>query len=476
MPMNTDRRPTAKFPHRLAALACLVLASCTSLPSVGPAYRIPAFTLPTAWRSATPPPAEPATLRNWWQQLDDGELDRLIARALAANSDLQQAEARLRQARAARSQAVGALFPSLAASTGANRQHAPESTSTLYDAGFDASWEIDLFGGRRRGLEAATADTAAVAARLENTRVSLLAEVAQNYIELRSYQQRLAIARDNLETQGETTRLAEWRLQAGLGRSSDVEQAIASREQTRASLPDLEIGLAAAGNRLAVLTGELPGTLATTLAKPAPLPDVPADLATGIPAEVLTRRPDLIAAERQLAAETARTGQKLAARFPSLTLNASFGWQAYSLGALGGSDTLLRTLAGSLAATLFDGGRLRAAVDAQQAVAEEALAAYRGSVLGAIEEVENALFAHAAARDRLAARRLAADAARNAALLSRQLYESGLADFRDVLDSERTRLSAEDNLALAEASQLSSLVKLYKALGGGWDNTATDTP
>lgn len=335
MPMNTDRRPTAKFPHRLAALACLVLASCTSLPSVGPAYRIPAFTLPTAWRSATPPPAEPATLRNWWQQLDDGELDRLIARALAANSDLQQAEARLRQARATRSQAVGALFPSLAASTGANRQHAPESTSTLYDAGFDASWEIDLFGGRR---------------------------------------------------------------------------------------------------------------------------------------------PDLIAAERQLAAETARTGQKLAARFPSLTLNASFGWQAYSLGALGGSDTLLRTLAGSLAATLFDGGRLRAAVDAQQAVAEEALAAYRGSVLGAIEEVENALFAHAAARDRLAARRLAADAARNAALLSRQLYESGLADFRDVLDSERTRLSAEDNLALAEASQLSSLVKLYKALGGGWDNTATDTP
>lgn len=471
----TNHSTAPSFSRGLAALACAVLASCTSLPSIGPAYRVPPFSLPTAWQSA-PPAAndEQTTLRTWWQQLDDAELDRLIARTLAANHDLKQAEARLRQARAARSQAVGAFFPSLTASTGANRQRTADSTQTLYDAGFDATWEIDLFGGTRRGLEAADADTATVAAQLENTRISLLAEVAQNYVELRSYQQRLAIARDNLETQSETAQIAEWRLQAGLGGSSDVEQAISSREQTRASLPDLEIGLAAARNRLAVLSGEMPGTHAAALAQAAPLPDVPADLATGIPAQVLTRRPDLIAAERKLAAETARTGQKLAARFPSLTLNASFGWQAYSLAALGGSDTLLRALGGTLAATLFDGGRLRAAVDAQQAVQEEALAAYEGSVLTAIEEVENALFAHAAARDRLAARRLAASAARNAALLSRQLYESGLSDFRDVLDTERTRLSAEDNLALAEATQLSSLIKLYKALGGGWNNTGTE--
>lgn len=464
-----------RFSRGLAALACAALASCTSLPSIGPAYRVPPFSLPIAWQSA-PPTAndEQTTLRTWWQQLDDAELDRLISRTLAANHDLKQAEARLRQARAARSQAVGAFFPSLTAGTGANRQRTADNTQTLYDAGFDATWEIDLFGGTRRGLEAADADAATVAAQLENTRISLLAEVAQNYVELRSYQQRLAIARDNLETQSETAQIAEWRLQAGLGGSSDVEQAISSREQTRASLPDLEIGLAAARNRLAVLSGDLPGTLAAALAQAVPLPDVPADLATGIPAQVLTRRPDLIAAERKLAAETARTGQKLAARFPSLTLNASFGWQAYSLAALGGSDTLLRVLGGTLAATLFDGGRLRAAVDVQQAVQEEALAAYEGSVLTAIEEVENALFAHAAARDRLAARRLAASAARNAALLSRQLYESGLSDFRDVLDTERTRLSAEDNLALAEATQLSSLIKLYKALGGGWNNTGTE--
>ena len=191
-----------------------------------------------------------------------------------------------------------------------------------------------------------------------------------------------------------------------------------------------------------------------------------ATLGAGIPADVLRQRPDLMAAERTLAAETARVGQKLAARYPSLSLGGSFGWQAYSFAALGGSDTLLRAVSGTLAATLFDGGKLRSAVEIQNAVQEQALISYEASVLGALEEVENGLTAYAAAR-------AAAGAARNAAALTRDLYQSGLADFQKVLETERTRLTTEDNLATAEATVLTSLIKLYKALGGGWEQSAT---
>lgn len=478
------RRPgPAVLPFFIAAL----LGGCSLLPSVGPDYQLPKLSLPTQWLASqlspqpsaveTPPPTASAQrLADWWQQLGDPELDSLIKQALADNLDLKLAQARLRQARAARSQAVSGYFPTLSASTGAQRSRAGSAPeNTLYDAGFDASWEIDLFGGTRRAVEAAKADLEASQATADNTRVSLIAEVAQNYIDLRNNQQRLGIARDNLATQSETLQIVEWRNQAGLTDSSNVEQARTNREQTRAGIPDIEIALAAAENRLSTLLGRHPGALHEQLAEARPLPAAPAEIASGIPADVLRQRPDLIASERTLAAETARVGQKMAERFPSLSLGGSFGWQAYSFGAQGGSDTLLRALSGSLAATLFDGGRLRSAVAIQDAVQEQALIAYENSVLNALEEVENALTAFARAEERRVARREAAQAARNAAELSRRMYESGLADFQQVLDTERTRLTAEDALASAEASRLSSLVKLYKALGGGWNKTTEDT-
>lgn len=460
-------------------LAVMLLGGCSQLPSVGPDYQLPTLAVPAGWTATLPAPAEQAPdLARWWQQLDDPLLDRLVGEALAGSLDLRLARSRLRQARAAREQSMSGFFPTLTASTAASRSKNAQVVSavperTLYDAGFDASWEIDLFGGTRRAVEAATAGQAATAANLENARVSLVAEVAQNYVDVRSYQRRLAIARDNLASQSETLQITEWRNQAGLASSSDVEQARTNREQTRAGIPDLEVGLSAAENRLAVLLGRQPGALHAELLDPRPLPTVKAAIGAGIPADVLRQRPDLIAAERTLAAETARVGQKLAARFPSLALSGSFGWQAYSFAALGGSDTLLRTLGGSLAATLFDGGKLRSAVDIQSAVQEEALISYEASVLVALEEVENALVAYAASRERVDARRQAAESARNAAQLSRSLYESGLADFQKVLETERTRLTAEDSLATAEATVLSSLIKLYKALGGGWEQPAT---
>lgn len=459
------------------ALVALALAGCGALPAVGPDYQPPTAELPARWSSGSD--AAPADAARWWQRFGDTDLDRLVDRALAGNLDLKLAAARLRQARASRAQTAGAYFPTITGGLSASRSHtasAIQSSSgrTLYDAGFDASWEIDLFGGTRRAVEAADADLDARRADAEAARVSLVAEVVQNYIDLRSDQQRLAIARANLATQDETLQIVEWRERAGLANRSEVEQARTNREQTRAGMPDLETAIAGALNRLDVLLGQPPGTLRDELAAARPLPAVGPEVAAGIPADVLRRRPDLVAAERTLAAETARVGQVMAQRFPALSLSAAFGWQAYRLGDLGAAGSGTRSLAGSLAATLFDGGRLRAAVAVQDAVQEQALISYRNSVLTAHEEVENALADHAAARERLAARQAAADAAREAARLSRRLYESGLADFQKVLDTERTRLSAEDNLALAEASRLSSVVKLYKALGGGW--TSKENP
>lgn len=457
----------------LLIICAASLSGCTQLPSLGPNFRSPDLQLPERWANAPATGSASAHLSDWWRQFGDAQLDALIDEALQGSLDLQLAQARLRQARALREQAIGGFFPTLSASTGASDNRSspavsPLSTPTVYDAGFDASWEIDVFGGTRRALEAATAEQEASAASLDQARVSLVAEVARNYVELRSYQRRLQIALDNLASQSETLQITDWRYQAGLAAASDVEQARTSREQTRASLPDLEVGIGNAENRLAVLLGLNPGTLHQRLAAPAPLPALPDSVAAGIPADVMRQRPDLIAAERKLAAETARVGQKLAQRFPSLKLGGSFGWQAYSFAALGGADTLARGASATLAATLFDGGRLRAAVEVQSAIQEQALIEYRSSVITALEEVENALKAYAAGRDRVDARRAAAVAARNAAQLARQMYQSGLADFQKVLETERTRLSTEDNLASAEAGMRLQLIALYKALGGGW--------
>lgn len=470
------------FYHALLAVTSLLLESCAQLLSpVGPNYIPPKPALPSNW--SLPKLKEPiglalAPTRNlttWWRQFGDSQLNKLVDAALADSLDLKLAQAKLRQARISRDQALGGLMPSLSASTSVmNDKNSAaispmSSDQTMYDLGFDAKWEIDVFGGIQRGIEAATAEQEASEANFNNVRVSLVAEVARNYVELRAYQRRLAIARDNLASQSETLQLTQWRYEAGLTNSSDVEQAKTNQAQTRASIPDMEIAQAAAENRLAVLLGKNPGALHSQLARPVALPDLPASVGMGIPADVLRQRPDLVAAERKLAAETARIGQRLAKRFPNLNLNASFGWQAYSFGALGSSYAIARAMSGTLAAMLFDGDQLKNAVAIQNAVQQQALFSYQSNVLTVLEEVENALIAYAAGRERVDARLAAANAARNAADLSRNLYQAGLTDFQKVLDTDRTRLLAEDNLAVAEAGMRTNLIKLYKALGGGWN-------
>ncbi len=473
--------PPSRLGRVIVALALLAVG-CARLPSrADPDYPATRVAIPATWSAtgtASEPIAATTDLVTWWRRLGDPPLDRLIAEAMVAAPDLKSAQARLRQARAGRDLANANLLPSLGASASATRSRTGteaggDGTShRLYAAGFDASWEPSIFGGLRDGASAAAADAAASAATLESTRVSLAAEVALNYVSLRAYQQRLAIARANAESQAETLRITEWRQQAGLATTLEVEQARTNLEQSRASVPSLEVGRAEAEHALAFLTGQAPGALHTALRDAKPLPMAPDDIATGIPADTLRQRPDVHAAELTLRAEIARTAEQRAARYPSLTLTGSLGWKAFSVAALGGGDALARSLAGGLAGTLFDGGRIRARVEAQDAVREQALVAYEKSILTALRDVENALVAYAAGRERVATRRRAAEAARNAAQLASALYQAGAIDFQKVLDTDRTRLTAEDGLASAEGDLLAAVVKLYKALGGGWRNEA----
>ncbi|PIV88459.1 MAG: RND transporter [Hydrogenophilales bacterium CG17_big_fil_post_rev_8_21_14_2_50_63_12] len=447
----------------------LGLSGCAA---VGPDYQAPALPLPAAWSSGiASQPAE--DIAEWWKRLQDPTLDQLIAQALAASPDLKVAQARLREARARRELADGARLPSVSISAAASRAKSSKNTGSgatrdLYNAGFDASWEPDVFGATRRGSEAAQADLQASAASLDNTRVSLVAEVARNYVELRGTQARLGIARANLASQSETLQLVAWRAQAGLGSSLEVEQARTNREQTRAQIPTLETSLAQAEHQIALLLGEAPASLHAPLAPVAAIPQVADALAVGIPADTLRRRPDLRAAERKLAAETARIGVAEAARYPSFQLSGSIGLDALSVGGLFGSAELGHSLLASVAVTLFDGGRLRSRVDIQNAVQEQARVNYQNTLLTALREVEDALVALANSRQRQDALGSAATAARNAALLARQRYSSGLIDFLTVLDSERSQRSVEDSLATADTARATALIQLYKALGGGW--------
>jgi len=474
-----------RFPRTLPLLAALGLAGCAA---VGPDYVPPPQDVPAAWSrldGATAAPVAiaeaPGDLSAWWNRLDDPLLTELVHEALLASPDLRSAQARLRAARAQRTVAAAGRYPSVGASARASRSESSEEVGTgearnFYSAGFDASWEADVFGGVRRGVEAADAALESSRAALDAARVSLAAEVASNYVDVRTQQILLDIARANLATQSETLQLTEWRAQAGLVSSQDVEQARASREQTRAQLPALEISLAAAEHRLDVLLGKAPGSLHARLAEAGSLPAVPEAVAVGIPADALRQRPDVRAAERTLAAETARVGVAEAARYPSFTLSGSIGVEALTFGALGNSGAVASSLVAGITAPIFDAGRLRAQVEIQDAAREQALVAYEQAVLTALQEAENALVEFARNRERGEALAIAVEASRNAADLARQRYSAGLIDFQSVLASERNVLVLEESLAGNRANGVQALIRLYKALGGGWSPQAESSP
>ena len=472
MSMQTNKSSRTRLSVLLAGLA---LAGCAS---VGPDYRAPTLAVPSAWNRIDPEAQPvihteaPRDISAWWHHLNDPLLSRLVAEALQAGPDLRSAQARLRAARGRRVVAAADRFPGVTASASASRSDSSAQTfgggtRDFFSAGFDANWELDVFGGIRRGVEAADADLAASEASLNDTRVSLASEVALTYVEVRALQARLGIALANLASQSETLQLTDWRVQAGLASSQDAEQARSNREQTRSQIPSLQASLAEAEHRLDILLGRTPGTLHPRLAATRALPAVPEQIAVGIPADTLRQRPDVRAAERTLAAETARVGVAEAARYPSFNLSGSIGLEALTFSALGDNGAATSLLAG-ISSPVFNAGRLRAQVDIQDAVREQALVAYEQTVLRALQEVENALVALARSREREQALVRAVEAARNAALMAEQRYSAGLIDFQPVLDTQRSVLSVEDNLATTRADGVLALVRLYKALGGGW--------
>ena len=477
---SPDRR--FSYPKAMPLMAALLLSGCAA---VGPNYVAPDPAVPATWQGAaaaqvTISPTTPEDLATWWKQLDDPTLTTLIEQALRNSPDLHAAQAKLRQARAQRALAGAELFPTLSGSAAGQRAKASGQSggggvANLFNAGFDASWEPDVFGGLRRGEEAAQADLEASEANLHDVQVSLSAEVALNYVELRNYQTRLEIAKANADSQLETLKLTQWRAEAGLTTALDVEQARSNLEQTRAQIPSLDTGRAEAEHRLAILLGQQPGTLHSTLANSAKIPEIPERVIVTIPADTLRQRPDVRAAERTLAAETARIGEVEAKRYPSFNLSGSIGLAALTLGNLNSVDATTGSLLGSIAGPIFDAGRIRQQVAIQTAVQEQALVNYQSTVLSALEEVENALVALANTRQRQQSLQNATRAAQLAALLARHRYTTGIIDFQTVLDTERTVLTLEDSLTASEAEQVSALIQLYKALGGGWSLTSVET-
>jgi NodT family efflux transporter outer membrane factor (OMF) lipoprotein len=438
----------------------------------------PLAAVPAAWSTApqtTPQTTgqQPADLSGWWQRFNDPVLTDLVARSLRANTSLQSAQASLRQARALADAQAAGLGPSLGVSASAQRSQAGNaSAGSRFQAGFDASWEPDIFGRNRSAADASVADALANAANLGNVQVSLAAEVAVNYINLRALQTRLAIARDNLSTQQETLQITRWRAQAGLVSSLDLEQAISATAQTEAQLPALQTGVTQTLNALAVLTGQAPGALGAVLDTAAAIPTAPADFAMAFPAETLRQRPDVRAAERRVEAALSRLSAAEAARYPSFRLGGSLGLSAFTLGSLTDSASVLRSLLASVSAPLFDGGALQAQARAQQAGVDQTRAAYQGTVLTALQEVEDALAALRGDTERLERLQTASTAAANADLLARQRFQSGLIGFDTVLSTQRSLLATQDGVASTRASLSTSHVRLYKALGGGWQADA----
>ncbi|HET8612696.1 MAG TPA: efflux transporter outer membrane subunit [Sphingomonas sp.] len=462
----------------LIALGACLASGCT----VGPNYRPPSAArlgAPDRFATPAPPGSTPpgaAELARWWGALGDPLLDRLVTQALAESPTVEAAGARLRQARAALRQARAGLFPTLSASgsagrteligKGSNAAIGAKTSATSLDLGLDAAYEVDLFGGVRRSVEAARADAAGAEDDLRDTQRSLAAEVALDYIDARSAQERLAIARSNLKSQDETVRIVGWRVQAGLVSSLDLAQARAQREQTAATIPVLETSFTQSANALAVLTGRTPGAILILLTPPAPVPDANRVLGVDVPARVLARRPDVRAAERSLAAATARIGVQTAQLYPALNLSGSLGGNGSSVGDLTRFAT--GSLLASITAPIFEGGAIRARIDSARGAADEAFANYRAAVLTALSDVENAMTALANARARVLALTSATEDSRNALILADSQYRAGLIDFQTVLDAQRTLLASQDGLAVARADRATALVQLYKALGGGW--------
>ncbi len=463
----------------------MALSACAA----GPDYRAPApaaLGVPATYSQGNATPVDETELANWWTRLNDPALSALIDRAIANNPDIVQAQARLRQARESLRQANAAFLPQLSGSASGGKNYTSQTSanrfdsngvpissssshwSSSYSVGANASWQIDLFGELSRSAEAARADLAASGYDLANVRMTIISELVTNYVQARLAQEQLRVARETQTIQQDNYKIADWRLQAGLVSALDEQQAKAQLAQTNATIPQLEASLKGSLNRIAVLTGQAPGEATRTLETPAPIPTASTDIAIGIPADTLRQRPDVRSAERALAAATARIGVAQAQLYPSLGISGNIGTTSNAFKDL--FSLITGGVFANVAQTIFDAGRRVSQVRSQKAATDGAFAAYKKSVLTALEDVENAMASLASARARKTEFATAYEASNNAAIMARSQYQSGLIDFQTLSTTENTLLSARNSLASAQSDEALAIAQLYNALGGGWQN------
>jgi multidrug efflux system outer membrane protein len=470
-------------PNRLLLL--VILAAAAGGCAVGPNYQQPAVNTPARWSEplAGGEINTPAALAGWWRNFHDPELDSLIERAVESNLDLRIAQARVREARAQYGIAAASLWPSADVAGSYARAQASHNQPVLgsiplppdvpfennvYEAGFDAAWEIDVFGGNRRATEAARAEVTASEFGRRATLITLLGDVARNYIDVRGYQHRLAIARENIQAQAAALAIANDRFTNGLSSDLDVQQAATLLATTRAEVPTLETALKASIHRLGVLMGQPPGTLLAELSQTGPVPAAPPVVPVGLPSELLLRRPDVQRAERQLAAATANIGVARADLFPKFYLTGLGGFQSISASDWFTPGSQFWSVGPTVQWRIFDGGRIRANIKVQDARQEQALAIYEQTTLTAFEDVENSLVSYANEQIRRRTLKDAVASSRKSLELANKLYANGLTDFINVLEAERSVYQAQDALVQSDRTVATDVVALYKSLGGGW--------
>ncbi|KAA3450320.1 RND transporter [Mesorhizobium sp. SARCC-RB16n] len=459
---------------------CLLSTSTFTGCVVGPDYQQPALTMPATWDGQkAAKPAGPAQLSKWWERLRDPELNALVEEAVAGNLDVATGKARVREARASYRQSAGTLFPSVDGSASVTRTKANAISSagttsdaySQYQSGFDASWELDLFGANRKAVEVARYGVDAAQEELRSTLLTLVGDVVSNYAQARGYQARVALARRSAASEKETAELTRAVAAAGTATAADVAKATGQASSTEAAIPTLEASYAEAVHRLSVLTGRPPAALDERLKRGAPIPAPRLPIPAGIPADILLARPDVRMAERQYAQYTAKIGQAEAARYPSVSLTGNISTTAYKLGDIGKNSTVGWSFGPTLSVPLFDAGQLKAAIDVAKAQRDQYFVAYQASVLSALENVENALVSLAQERIRSGKLAASAKAYSEAAGLERTLYKGGETNLLDVLDAERSAYSAEDTLLQSRVLIATDYIALNKALGGGWDGT-----
>jgi multidrug efflux system outer membrane protein len=458
-------------------LAVLAVSGCM----VGPNYHPPQPTVPTAWVGVAKTPtdqpsvatAQPAELTQWWRQFDDPTLTALVEEAVKTNLDLQLAVARLRQSRATRGVALGGLWPAVTASGSYQREHmtgvTPENQN-LYQAGFDAVWELDLFGGLRRNVESAGANVRAAIGGIRDAQVSLVAEVALNYMQLRGSQQEIVIAQDNLKAQQHTSEITHKRLAVGFSSALDVANADANVATTESQIPVFETAAQQSIYALSVLLGRPPADLLEQLSPTGNLPRVPAQIPVGLPSDLLRRRPDIQVVEAQLHAATAQIGVATADLFPKFSLTGTVNWQSNLLRTWWTEASRSFGFGPSVTWQIFQGGAIVSNVRVQKALRDQAFITYQKAVLAAFQDVEDGLIAFAKEQQHHKALTDAVVANRKAVDLSLLLYTEGQIDFLNVAVAQELLYASENALVQSETSIVTDLIVLYKALGGGWES------